>query len=276
VSKLQDKVVLITGAARGQGRTHALRCAEEGADIVVIDAACEIATVDYPLATEEELHETGQLVEKAGRRALTKRADVRDQAALDAVVAEALDEFGHIDVVVANAGIASFGPTWQLSEQTWQDVIDVNLTGVWHTAKAVIPAMLEAGRGGSLIFISSVAGLKGVPNVGHYASAKHGLVGLMRTLAIELAPNWIRVNTIHPTNVATPMIHNDTTFAAFRPDVEKPTEEDIVAACTEMNLLAVPWVEPTDISNAVVWLASDDARFVTGVSLPVDAGLVVK
>ena len=243
---------------------------------MAIDVSSDIATVDYPLATEEELLDTGRLVEKAGRRALTMQADVRHQAALDAVVAAALAEFGRIDVAVANAGIASFGPTWELSEDTWQDVIDVNLTGVWHTAKAVIPSMLEAGRGGSLIFISSVAGLKGIPNVGHYATAKHGLVGLMRTLAIELAPGWIRVNTIHPTNVATPMIHNDTTFAAFRPDIDHPTEEDVVAACTDMNLLAVPWVEPSDVSNAVVWLASDDARFVTGATLPVDAGLVVK
>jgi SDR family mycofactocin-dependent oxidoreductase len=274
--KLNDKVVLVTGAARGQGRSHCVRCAEEGADVVALDLAADVETVGYPLATEDDLQETARLVEKTGRRVLAQKADVRSQRALDDAVAAALAQFGHIDVVVANAGIASFGPAWELEEQTWQDVIDINLTGVWHTAKAVIPAMVEAGRGGSLIFISSVAGLKGVPNIAHYATAKHGLVGLMRTLAIELAPHNIRVNTIHPTNVATPMIHNDATLAAFLPETPNPTEADMVVAATEMHLLSVPWIEPVDISNAVVWLGSADARYVTGVALPVDAGMVTK
>jgi (+)-trans-carveol dehydrogenase len=276
MGKLDGKVVLITGAARGQGRSHCVRCAEEGADVVALDLAADVATVQYPLATEEDLHETARLVEKTGRGVLARKVDVRSQNALDDAVGSALAEFGHIDVVVANAGIASFAPAWELDEQTWQDVIDINLTGVWHTAKAVIPSMIEAGRGGSLILISSVGGLKGIANIAHYAAAKHGLVGLMRTLAIELAAHHIRVNTIHPTNVATPMIHNAATFAALRPDLPNPTEDDIVEAATEMNLLPVPWVEPGDISNAVVWLGSDDARFVTGVALPVDAGMVTK
>jgi (+)-trans-carveol dehydrogenase len=276
VGKLDGKVALVTGAARGQGRSHCVCCAEEGADVVALDLAADVATVQYPLATEEDLQETVQLVEKTGRRVVARKADVRSQADLDEAVAVALAEFGHIDVVVANAGIASFAAAWELDEQTWQDVIDINLTGVWHTAKAVIPSMIDAGRGGSLIFISSVAGLRGVPNIAHYATAKHGLVGLMRTLAIELAPHHIRVNTIHPTNVSTPMIHNDATLAVFTPDVPNPTEDDMRAAAIEMNLLPVPWVEPADISKAVVWLGSDDARFVTGVALPIDAGMVTK
>ena len=276
MDRVKDRVAFITGAARGQGRSHALRLAEEGADIVAVDLVAPVDSVGYPLATPEDLDETVALVEKTGRRIVASQADVRDQAALDAAVGRGLEAFGHIDIVCANAGIASFGAAWELPEQTWQDMIDINLTGAWHTVKAAVPSMIEAGRGGVIILVSSVAGLKGVANIAHYVSAKHGLVGLMRTLANELAPHKIRVNTVHPTNVATPMVINDVTFKMFRPDLADPSEEDILEAMTQMQALEIPWVDAIDISNAVLWLASDEARYVTGVALPIDGGMAIK
>ncbi len=274
--RVKGKAAFITGAARGQGRSHAVRLAEEGADIVAVDLMDQIETVEYPLATEADMEETVALVEKFEQRIVARKADVRVQAELDRAVAEGLEAFGHIDIVCANAGIASFGAAWELDEETWQDLIDINLTGVWHTVKATVPSMIEAGRGGFIVLVSSVAGLKGLANIAHYVSAKHGLVGLMRTLANELAPHRIRVNTVHPTNVSTPMVMNEVTFKAFRPDLPDPSQDDIMQAMTEMQAIAVPWVEPIDISNAVLWLASEEARFVTGVALPIDAGTTIK
>jgi SDR family mycofactocin-dependent oxidoreductase len=276
MDRVKGKVALITGAARGMGRSHAVRLAEEGADIVAVDLMQPIESVAYPLSGREDLAETAALVEKIGQRILTRQADVRSQVDLDGAVAEGLTAFGHIDIVCANAGIASFGVTWEMPEDTWQEMLDINLSGAWHTAKAAVPAMIEAGGGGSIIMVSSVAGLKGIPNIAHYSAAKHGLVGLARTLANELAPHRIRVNTVHPTNVATPMILNDTTFRAFRPDLENPSEEDSLEAMTLMNAIPVPWVDPVDVSNAVLWLASDESRYVTGVALPIDAGMTIK
>lgn len=276
MGRVSGKVALITGAARGQGRSHAVRLAEEGADIIAVDSCSDVASVKYPMASADDLAETERLVEKHGRRILTRQADVRDQAALDAIVVEGLEQFGHIDIACANAGIASFGRVWELSESEWQDMIDINLSGVWHTAKAVVPTMIESGRGGSIIFTSSIGGLKGLQNVGHYAATKHGMVGLMRTLANEVAQYNIRVNTVHPTNVATDMIFNEQTYGFFRPDLEQPTREDAAEAALGLNALSIPWVDPVDISNAVLWLASDEARYVTGVTLPVDGGAVIK
>jgi SDR family mycofactocin-dependent oxidoreductase len=258
------------------GRSHALRLAEEGADIIAVDLMQQVESVPYPLAGEEDLAETVRLVEKNGQRILARQADVRSQADLDAAVREGLQAFGHIDIVCVNAGIASFGAAWELPERTWQDMIDINLSGAWHTAKATAPAMIEAGRGGSVIFVSSVGGLKGMANIAHYSAAKHGLVGLMRTFANELAPHRIRVNTVHPTNVATPMVRNDVTFRAFRPDLPDPSEDDVLEAMTAMQAIPIPWVDPIDISNAVLWLASDESRYVTGVALPIDAGMTIK
>lgn len=276
LDRVKDKVAFITGAARGQGRSHAVRLAEEGADIIAVDLVAQVDSVEYPLSTPEDLDETVALVATTGRRIVAQPADVRDQAALDRVVAEGLRQFGHIDIVCANAGIASFGPSWELSEGTWQDMIDINLTGVWHTVKAAVPSMIEAGRGGAIVLVSSVAGLKGLANIAHYVSAKHGLVGLMRSLANELAPYAIRVNTVHPTNVNTPMVINETTFRAFRPDLADPSETDIRSAMTAMQAMPIPWVEPADVSNAVLWLVSDEARYVTGATLPIDAGMLAK
>jgi SDR family mycofactocin-dependent oxidoreductase len=276
MGRLDDKVVFVTGAARGQGRAICALFAAEGADVVAIDALADVPTVRYPMATADDLAQTVAAVESAGRTVMTRRVDVRDLDALTTVAAEATDTFGHIDVVCANAGIASFGPTWELSQAAWQDMIDINLTGVWHTIKATVPAMIAAERGGSIVITSSTAGLKGMANIAHYTAAKHGLVGLMRTLANEVAPYRIRVNTVHPTNVATPMILNDSTFQLFRPDIPNPSQDDMVEAMTALNALPIPWVEPDDVARAALFLASDDARYITGVALPVDAGCVIK
>ena len=276
--RMEGKVAFITGAARGQGRSHAIRLAQEGADIIAVDICEDIATVTpyYPLATEDELAETVRAVEALDRRIVAKKADVRDldglQAAFDAGVAE----LGRVDTVVANAGIATYGLAWELSGEQWKDMIDVNLTGVFHTAKVAIPTMIEAGRGGSIMFTSSIGGLKGIQHVAHYVSAKHGIVGLMRTLANELGQYSIRVNTIHPTNVDTIMIQNPGTYAMFSPGDPEPSQEKAMPGFMSLNTLPVPWIETSDISNAVLWLASDESRYVTGVTLPVDAGAYVK
>jgi SDR family mycofactocin-dependent oxidoreductase len=276
MNSLDGKVAFITGAARGQGRSHALRLAREGARIAAVDIAEPLPSVPYPGATAADLRQTIELVGQSGGQAIAIQADVRDSAAMDAAASSALAAFGRIDVVCANAGIVSGGASWRLSEQQWRDVIDVNLTGVWHTTKAVIPAMIEAGRGGSIIITSSIAGLRGSRNISHYAASKHGVVGLMRALANEVAPYGIRVNSVHPTTVATEMVLNEPTYRLFRPDVVKPTLEDTIPVFRSFNLLDVPWVEAIDVSNAVAWLASDEARYVTGVALPVDAGASVR
>ena len=277
--RVEGKVAFITGAARGQGRSHAIRLAEEGADIIAVDIAAEIESVKrfYPGATEADLAETVRQVEALDRRIVARKADVRDYGALKQALDEGVAELGRLDIVSANAGIFVFGdPAHLVSEEDWRDVIDINLTGVWHTAKAAIPVLIEQGTGGSMVLTSSTAGLKGTPNVAEYTAAKHGVVGLMRTLALELAPHSIRVNTVHPTGVATDMILNEATFRLFLPDTEHPTQEEAAAVFATTNAMPVPWVEPRDISNAVLFLASDEARYVTGVPLPVDAGYTIK
>jgi len=275
---MAGKVAFITGAARGQGRSHAVRLAEEGADIIAVDICANIDTVTpyYPLATEEELAETVAQVEALGRRIVARKADVRDLDGLQKAFDEGLAELGRIDTVVANAGIATYGKAWELTAEQWRDMIDVNLTGVFHTARVAIPAMIEAGRGGSIVFTSSIGGLKGIQHVAHYVTAKHGIVGLMRTLANELGPYSIRVNTVHPTNVDTIMIQNPGTYAMFSPGDPEPSQEKAMPGFLSLNTLPVPWVECADISNAVLFLASDEGRYITGVTLPVDAGAYVK
>ena len=273
---LDGKVAFISGAARGQGRSHATRLAEEGADIVAVDIADQISTAIHDMGTEEDLAETVRQVEALDRRIISAKGDVRVQADMDAAVATALADLGHIDIVVANAGIFSYAPAWELTDEQWQDMLDVILTGTWRTVKAAVPSMIESGRGGSIIITSSTAGLKQIPNSAHYVAAKTGLVGLMKALAVELAPHNIRVNTVHPTTVSTPMIQNSPTYKLFRPDLDDPSQEDAIEAFASVNLIPVPWVEPRDISNAVLWLASDESRFVTGHTLPVDAGFMIK
>jgi len=266
--RLEGKVALISGAARGQGRSHAVRLAQEGADIIAFDVCQQLPTVGYKMATPEDLKETAKQVEDLDRRIIAREADVRDGAAVRALVEEGVAELGRLDIVSANAGIATFVPNaWEMEDDVWEETIAVNLTGVWKTLKAAIPAMIDAGNGGAIVITSSTAGIKGMAGIAHYDSSKHGVVGLMRTLAIELAPHSIRVNTVHPTGVNTPMVVNDY-MAQFL--------SDDFAAANMMNLLPVEMVEAVDISNAVLWLASDEARYVTGTCLPVDAGFLQK
>ena len=272
MGRLENKVAFITGAARGQGRSHAVRFAEEGADIVAIDICAQIDTVPYPMGTEEDLAETVRLVEERDRRIVARKADVRDLAGLTAAVDEGVAELGRLDIVVANAGISGFGTVTDLTAEQWKDVVDVDQTGVWHTCKAAIPRMREHGEGGAIVITSSAAGLHAFANLAHYATAKHGLVGLMRVLAVELGPEKIRVNSIHPTQVNTPMLMNDQIYPLFCPDVENPGPDDLAPVSQAMHTLPVPWVEPVDISNAALFLASEEGRYVTGVALAVDAG----
>jgi (+)-trans-carveol dehydrogenase len=277
MGRVEGKVAFITGAARGQGRSHAIRLAEEGADIIAIDLCDQVDTVPYPMATSEDLDQTVKAVEALDRRIIATRADVRASGALKAAVDQGVAELGRLDIVSANAGIASVGAsTVDFTEQSWADMIDINLTGVWHTVKAAVPHMIEAGNGGSIVLTSSAAGLMAYPGVGHYVAAKHAVVGLMRTLALELAPHFIRVNSIHPTQVDTDMIQNETIWRLFAPNDPNPSKDSFAPVSQELNALPIPWVEPRDISNALLFLASDEARYITGVTLPVDAGAVIK
>jgi (+)-trans-carveol dehydrogenase len=275
--RVEGKVAFITGAARGQGRSHAIRLAQEGADIIAVDLCQQVETVPYPMSTPDDLEQTVKEVEALDRRIVATQTDVRDFAALKAAVDDGVAQLGRLDIVSANAGIGTKGtPAEEMSEQTWQDMIDINLTGVWHTAKVAIPHLRAGGRGGSIVLTSSAAGLMAYQGIAHYVSAKHAVVGLMRTLALELALDMIRVNSLHPTQVNTPMIMNEPTFRLFSPDNPHPTVDDFRPVSQEMNALPIPWVESVDISNALLFLASDEARYITGVALPVDAGAVIK
>jgi (+)-trans-carveol dehydrogenase len=275
--RVEDKVAFISGAARGQGRSHAVRLAQEGADIIGVDICRQIDSVNYPMSTPEDLAETADLVKGHNRRIYTAEVDVRDYDALKAALDAGVEQLGRLDIIVANAGIGNGGVTLdKTSELDWTDTIDVNLSGVWKTVKAGVPHILAGGRGGSIILTSSVGGLKAYPHTGHYVAAKHGVVGLMRAFAVELGQHNIRVNSVHPTNVNTPMFMNDVSMRLFRPDLENPGPDDMAVVAQMMHMMPIGWVEPEDISNAVLFLASDEARYVTGVTLPIDAGCCLK
>ena len=271
---LDGKVAFVTGAARGQGRSHARRLAEEGADIIAIDACATPDWLSYPLATEADLARTVKEVESLDRRIVARRADVRDLGAVRAVLAAGVAELGgRLDIVCANAAIISQpGPTWEIDLGQWRELLDVTLTGAFVTVKAAIPHMIAAGNGGCVVLTSSGAALVSGAGLADYKAAKAGVLSLTRTLACELAGHFIRVNAICPTAVDTPMIQNERLYRSFRPDLDNPGREDVKAGFAAMNLLPVPWIDPVDVSNAIVWLASDAARYVTGVTLPVDAG----
>jgi (+)-trans-carveol dehydrogenase len=271
MGRLEGKVAFVTGAARGQGRSHAIRFAQEGADIIAVDITAQVASVPYPLATADDMAETVRAVEALGRRIVAAEADVRDYDALKAALDAGVAQLGGLDIVSANAGIVSFSPSAEMPEQVWQDMIDINLTGVWHTCKAAIPAIAD---GGAIVLTSSTAGLAGFANISHYTAAKHGVTGLMKSLAGELAPRMIRVNSVHPTTVDTPMVLNEATFQLFAAEGEAFDEAAFKAASALNHVLPIPWVESIDISNAVLFLASDEARYITGVALPIDAGLL--
>lgn len=273
MGRMDGKVVFITGAARGQGRAHAVRLAEEGADIIGVDLCEDIPTVPYPCGTESELAETVRSVEALGRRMVASAGvDVRDREGLSAALAAGVAELGRLDGAVANAGICTFSSVREMTPDTWQTMIDINLTGVFNTAQAAVEQMVEQGEGGSIVFTSSTGGFRGWQNVGHYVAAKHGIVGLARTLANEVAPDMIRVNTVHPTNVDTPMIMNELVFAHFRPDLEASTKADIEEVMLQMNALPRATIDPRDVANVVLFLLSDEARYVTASAYPVDLG----
>jgi len=275
--RLQGKVAFISGAARGQGRAHAVRMAEEGADIIAFDAAGPVPSQGAPAASVADLDETVRQVEKLDRRIVAHRADASDLDAVIAVLNQGLTEFGRIDIVVANAGVqGNPAPIAQTSAEEWQAVLATNLTGVFNTVRAAVPHLIEGGRGGSISLVSSSIALRAQPGLGPYGSSKTGVIGLMRALALELGEHSIRVNSIHPTTVNTPMLLNDINFRLFRPDLENPQLEDVVPVYRTLNVLPVPWVEAEDIANAVIFLASDEGRYITGVALPVDAGYALK
>lgn len=277
MGRLDGKVAFITGAARGQGRSHALTLAREGADIIALDFNRDLDSVPYPLATAADLEETVRSVEALDRRILAREADVRDLAAVTAVVEDGLAEFGHVDIVCANAGIASAEPAVDVPEQVWRDIIDVNLTGVWFTVQPVLRPMIERGKGGSIILTSSIFGVKGpTANLIHYTAAKHGVVGIMRQLAHELAPHMIRVNTVNPTVVQTGMMENEAMMRLFLPEEADPTQQQYEDAMQTLHPMPVPWIQAQDVSNTVLYLASDDARYVTGTTALIDLGAVAK
>lgn len=269
MKELGNKVAVVTGAARGQGRSHAVALAEAGADIIAIDIAADIESIPYPLGTRDDLDETTELVRATGRRVASHVADTRRLGELQACIEAGVADLGDIDIVVANAGVVALGKTDPADEQVFRDVVETNLFGTWNTIAATVPSIIRKGEGGSIILTSSVQGLVGRGGDGSaatfaYTSSKHGMVGLMRSAAHAYAEHNIRVNTVHPTATLTPMAVNDHMAKVFE---QLPTASKLAT-----NLLPTPFVESEDITNAVVWLASDKARFVTGVALPLDAG----
>jgi SDR family mycofactocin-dependent oxidoreductase len=269
---LAGQVAVVSGAARGQGRSHALALAREGASIIALDACAPIATVPYPLPTKADLEETAGQVEALGGRVIHGVVDVCDLAEMEQFIGDAVADLGRLDIVCANAGISTPSPTLEMPEETWQTTIDINLTGVWKTCKATVPHIVAGNRGGSVIITSSAATVMISGNIAHYTAAKHGLIGFMRVLAKELAPHRIRVNTLHPAGVRTPMVYNEPMYRLFRPDLENPGREDFEAAARSHNALGVPAVEPEDVSAAVVYLAAPSGRYVTGSTFMLDAG----
>ena len=275
--RVEGKVAFITGAGRGQGRSHAVKLASEGADIIAIDILHDVEGA-LPMATPDDLAETVKLVETHDRRIIATQADVRDLDGLKAAVDAGVEELGRLDIVVANAGIASMGgPVEKMSQDNWKHTIVINLTGLWNTARVAIPHMIAGGQGGAIVLTSSVGGMHAMPNMSHYVSAKHGVIGLMRSLAVELGQHHIRVNSVLPTNVNTPMFMNEGAFKMFRPDLENPTAADVEPIAAQfMHVLPHGWIEPEDVSNAILFLASDESRYITGVPLPIDLGALLK
>lgn len=273
---LEGRVALITGAARGQGRAHAIRLAADGADIVALDVCGPVSeSVTYPMPTSEDLAETVRLVEETGRKVLAREVDIRDLAAQQQLVADAVEQFGRLDIVVANAGVLSWGRIWEMSEDQWDTVVDVNLNGTWRTIRAAVPAMIEAGNGGSIVIVSSSAGLKATPGNAHYAASKHGLVALTNALALEAGEFGIRVNSIHPYSIDTPMIEKDammeifskypTYLHSFAPMPFKPVARDGKPGLQEFMTVE-------EVADVVAWLAGDSSATISGSQIAVDRG----
>ncbi len=268
MGNLAGKVAFITGAGRGQGRAHAVTLAKDGADIAALDICRSLSFPRYPLASKADLDETVRQVEAVGSRALGLVADARCAEEIEAAVKKTVEAFGHIDILVCNHGICEFGATWDITEEQWDTMLDTNLKGYWLTVKYVVPQMLAQKTGGRIIMTSSTAGLRGMAGLAHYSASKWGVIGLAKTLALEVAAEGITVNTIHPTGVDTPMVAGLSEIAGL-------TKEEMVSA-SATNLLPVAMVDAQDIANAARWLASDGARYVTGLELKVDAGFMTK
>jgi (+)-trans-carveol dehydrogenase len=273
MSILDGKVAVISGAARGQGRAHALRLAAAGARLIAFDICDQIPTVPYAMGGEDDLATTKVLVEKAAGQILAMKADVRVAAEVDAVVTAGLERFGRIDIVVANAGIGHpFAPCWTVDDDAFVNTVQVNLVGAWRTAKAAVPQLVEQGTGGSIVITGSGASIKGLPNLIGYVAAKHGVLGLVRAMARELGRYDIRVNAVLPGNTRTPMFDNDAMKRLMIPDIDEPSDELFAERARAGSPMGRPWVDPEDVAEAVVWLASPASRFVTGTALPVDGG----
>lgn len=275
--RFQDRVVFITGAARGMGRSHALAFAREGARLVLCDACKQYSSVPYPLSTSAELASVAHEIEQMGRPVIAERTDVTNLAAMQALAQRAQSELGAIDIMVANAGLYSFAPSWELSEEQWDETVNVDLKGVWITCKVCIPQMLPR-RAGKIICIASTAGEKGMANLAHYVAAKHGVIGLVKTLAIELAPYNINVNAVCPTSVDTAMCRNQALYDVFAGGPgPQATYDHMLELMNSLNLFPDRNLLPPEaVSSAVLWLASDEARHLTGVALPVDAGYLTR
>lgn len=266
--RFASKVVFITGAARGQGRAEAVRFAQEGADIIAVDACSDFSSTAYAGATRDDLDETVRLVEATGRRIVATVADVRDFDSLSQALAKGVETFGRLDVVIANAGICSGGLSWEITLEQWKETVDVNLTGVFHTAKASVPHLLATGDGGSIVFTSSVSGIKGTPFTGHYAATKHGIVGLAKTMANELGEHRIRVNTVHPAGVETGMTVSD-----LHPLI---AEYASTLGPIYMNSLPYQILQADDVASVVAWVCSDEAKYITGAQVPIDLGNLIR
>lgn len=275
MTDLTGKVALISGAARGQGRSHALALARAGAKVVGFDICDQIASTKIPMSKPEDLAETERLVKEAGGEILTTIADARVSQQTQAVVDAAMERFGRIDIVVANAGIDSIDPTIGMSDEAWDDVVGVNLTGVFRTIRPALKPMIEGGYGGSIVITSSCAGLTPYPNHVHYGAAKYGVIGVAQCLALELAAHNIRVNTLAPSAVKTDLALNPVLFELFTGRADA-TADDAAPIFQNLNLMERPWLDPEEISNAVVWLSSDQARSITGIVLPLDLGFMIK
>jgi SDR family mycofactocin-dependent oxidoreductase len=276
MGQLDGKVAFITGVARGQGRSHALTLAREGANIIGLDLCAKPSTTAYDGATEEDLQETVRLVKETGADIIAEIADTRDYYQVKAVCDRGIEQFGRIDIVIPNAGICSGAKTWEITPEDWRETIDINLNGVFHTVKAAIPTLISQQQGGSIVFIGSTEALKGAENISSYAASKHGVTGLMTSLARELGRYNIRVNSVNPTCVDTHMINNDFVYGLFRPDLDKPTREDVIDTFAGTHLLPVPWMEPRDVSNAILYLVTESGRYITASTLVIDAGFIVK
>lgn len=276
MGQLDGKVAFITGVARGQGRSHALTLAREGASIIGLDLCGKPTTTAYPGTTEEDLQETARQVKQAGGQIFVDVADTRDYAAVKAVFDRGFEQFGRVDIVIPNAGICSGAKTWEIDPDDWREMVDINLNGVFHTVKAAIPTMIAQNDGGSIVFIGSTEALKGAENISSYAASKHGVTGLMTSLARELGQYNIRVNSVNPTCVDTDMINNEFVYGLFRPDLHTPTREDVVDTFSSTHILPVPWIQPQDVSNAILYLVTEPGRYITATPMVIDAGFMIK